>query len=193
MATRISGRKPAKRVARNDRRFQSSLCRCNTDSGQCITSLVSVTGRDHSDPVDTILHQVYMYTGPTYDCMPREPAHPAGVTGPVSPSPARRHPPEIWRIRATPATCRSASPPRTGRRPAIRSVRSHLSTPRPIPLTASSPVRRHRRCQLTWRGRASTRTRQDCRGLDRLFPAATTAVLSSQLPTHHSLSVHQPA
>jgi len=64
-------------------------------------------------------------------------------------------------------------PPGTVRLPAIRSVRSHLSTPRPIPLTASAPVRRRRRCQLGWRGRASTRTRQDCSQLDRLFPAAT--------------------
>jgi len=109
---------------------------------------------------------------PTSACHANPPTR-RGPPGWFPPSPARRHPTGLWRIRATPVTCRSVSPPRAVRRPAIRSVRSHLSTPRPIPLTASSPVRRFRRCQLGWRGRASTRMRQDCTQLDRLFPAAT--------------------
>jgi hypothetical protein len=195
VATRTSGRKPAKRVARNDRRFQSTPTSCNTDSGQFLrpasTALWGIVAvRNHSAPADTILHQVYMYTGPTSECMPREPASPAGIAGLVSPSPARRHPPGFWRIRATPATCRSVSPPQD--RPATGYSECSKSSIHPsadpvdgfISGTPVPPVSAH----LAW-----PCIHQNAAGLQTTGPSFSgghAAVLSSQLPTHHSLSVH---
>jgi len=170
---------------------------CTADSGRCIRVVSPVLRRiavvwNHSAPADTILHQVYMYTGPTHECMPREPAHPAGtarlvspLTGPATPDGTLADSGDTGNVsvglspQGRPTTGYSECS-KSSIHPSADPVDGFISgTPVP-PVSA----------RLAW-----PCIHQNATGLHTAGPSFSgghAAVLSSQLPTHHSLSVHQP-